>query len=146
MINLLSRITAPLRRHYGVGDVLFRQLTGFLIVGLFSSAAYAGTHDGLIYGLGVDPVIATIPAFIFALIISYTGNSWLSFSAPMTPEILLRFTAVTLLGLGIGTFCVYVNEAHGWPHYVGTIMAVTIVPPCNFIGHKFWTFRERATA
>ena len=143
MISTLAEITAPMRRRYGISDILFRQITGFLFVGLFSSAAYAGMHDGLIYGFGVDPVLATVPAFLTGLVISYTGNSWLSFSAAMTPEILLRFTIVTLVGLCVGSLCVYVSENFGLPHYVGTILAVSVVPPCNFIGHKFWTYRER---
>ncbi len=119
---------------------LCRQLLTFGIVGFASSAGYALTQSALIEVMAWHPVMAALIAFCVGVVVSYTGNSLLTFKAPMSGRTLQRFVLVTGIGMMLNLALVAAVEALGWHYAIGILIVLCIVPIFNFLGHRFWTF------
>jgi putative flippase GtrA len=120
---------------------VLRRLGVFVAVGLISSIAYAATMALCIERFEWSILAAALAAFCTGTLVSYAGNSLLTFAQPMTPATFARFTVVVLLGLALNQAIAYSLDRLG-AHYLLIAMAVfLIVPVANFIGHSLFTYR-----
>jgi putative flippase GtrA len=121
---------------------ILRRLGLFLAVGLVSSGSYAVTLALCIERLEWSVLAAAFAAFCVGTLVSYGGNSLLTFAQPMTKATFMRFTAVVLVGMALNQTTAYVLDRLG-AHYLLIALAVfLIVPLVNFVGHSLFTYRE----
>jgi len=124
---------------------LLRQICSFAIIGLVSSAAYLGTMSLSVDVLRLSVAVAAFLAFCVGTMISYLGNTLLTFRATMTGVVLGRFLLVVLIGMVLNQIiALLLNSAS--VHYV--LIAATVfvvVPAFNFIGHTLFTYRVSRT-
>lgn len=124
-----------------LGDDRFRRPFRFVVVGLFSSLAYVGTMSVAVDGFRTSVVSGAIAAFIVGTAISYLGNSIWTFGAKVGRHNLMRFLAVTLVGLALNTFMAWGLNIVGLHHlFIGLVILIT-VPIFNFFGHTYWTYQ-----
>ncbi|HEV2602665.1 MAG TPA: GtrA family protein [Microvirga sp.] len=121
---------------------MLRRLGLFLAVGLVSSASYAATLTLGIERLGWSVLAAAFAAFCVGTVVSYGGNTLLTFAQPMTKATFVRFIAVVLVGMALNQVIAYALDRLG-AHYLLIALAVfLIVPLVNFVGHSLFTYRE----
>lgn len=90
----------------------------------------------------LDHVAASVVGFALGTFMSWLLNSLWTFSAPLHGRILLRFIAVTLVGLGLNVLIMAGAEAVGIDYRLGLFLVLVVVPVFNFCCHRLWTYRE----
>ena len=90
----------------------------------------------------LDHVAASVVGFALGTFASWLLNSLWTFSAPLRGRILLRFVAVTLVGLGLNVLIMAGVEAIGVDYRLGLFLVLVVVPVFNFCCHRLWTYRE----
>src|SRR5258706_3897749 len=117
------------------------QALRFLLVGLVASACYAGSTVALSdFGI-LDHVTSSVVGFVLGTFTSWLLNSLWTFSAQLHGRLLLRFVAVTLVGLGLNVLIMACVEAMGVDYRLGLFTVLTLVPIFNFCCHRWWTYR-----
>jgi putative flippase GtrA len=138
--GIAYRTFRPIWRAFGLGNALFHQLFVFGLVGGTSALGFIGMHDGLIYAARLDQVLAVVPAIALSFIISFWGHSRLTFAAPMTGPIFLRFCLTSAASLPVATGLSVLNKGIDWPPWSGTLMIVIVIPITTFLSHRFFTY------
>jgi putative flippase GtrA len=116
----------------------------FLVVGIVSSASYAATMGLVVDGLGKGVVIGAIAAFVVGTVVSYSGNTFWTFSASMSGRTFWRFIVVVTLGLLLNSAIAAVLD-HFKVHYLLiTLVILIIVPVFNYVCHALWTYADHA--
>jgi putative flippase GtrA len=116
----------------------------FLIVGIVSSASYAGTMKLAVDGLGESVVIGAFAAFAVGTLISYLGNTFWTFSAPMSGRTFSRFVVVVMLGLMLNLFIAVMLNYFEVHYLLITLVILVVVPVFNYICHALWTYADHA--
>lgn len=130
----------------GLPDLL-RQIVRFGLVGGLATLVHIGIFLGLADGLGFHPQAANLLAWFTAFIISFLGHfHWTFQDNPVgTPrratDALIRFLAVSLLGLGLnsGIVMVVVGILDA-PNAMAALLMATLVPALLFAINRFWAF------
>lgn len=142
MINVIRK------RMFGVLRIesqTSRRLLSFIGVGVGSSACYLATLSILTDMLSYSVFVSAFFAFCVGTLVSYLGNTFLTFRAAASGSSFMKFLAVVLLGLGFNQVIAYGLGKMG-VHYVFIALAVFIVVPAvNFIGHSVFTYREKGS-
>ncbi|MFT3741753.1 MAG: GtrA family protein [Gammaproteobacteria bacterium] len=114
------------------------------LVGIVGTLIYLAILFSLVEFLHWDPVVSTVIAFIVNVIFNYILNYlWVFESTRKVSDTLLRFSAVSLIGLIMNTGIMYsVVHILVWPYYWGVIFSTIVTPLTNFLLHHFWTFRR----
>jgi len=123
---------------------MLKPLLRFAVSGGLATATHVLVFVSLVEGFAVRPVLASIPAFLVALFVSYGMNYHWTFSASGLHRVLLpRFVVVALLGLALNLGITYsvVDVAHYWYGYA-LLLIVLLVPLSTFLLSKFWVFKE----
>jgi len=123
-----------------------RQARRFAVSGVLVTGVHVVIAAGLIGLAGASPEAANAMAFTAATLLSYAINTLWTFSRPLQGQALLRFIAVSLLGLALTVAIAALAEAHGLSYWLGIAGVVCAVPPVTFLLHKAWTYREPAPA
>lgn len=119
-----------------------QEISRFIVVGICSTIAY--TMISIVcFKWGCNPFQAGSIAFVGATLLSYYGNARSTFKARMNIKTLFRFFTVTMLGFVLSLLLIKWNTMMDHSHWTGIGMVVIIIPPLNFIGHRFWTFHAR---
>lgn len=118
-----------------------RELGGFLLSGICSSAVYALVLDRAVLWLDFGVVLATVLAFIISTSVSYLLNARLSFKGKAQDGSFSKFLAVTLVGFALNLLIMSLVLHAGGGHRIGIVLVLFVVPPINFLGHKLWSFR-----
>ena len=118
----------------------------FASVGLLATAIHVAIVYALVEAAGVEPVIASIPAFVAALVASYLLNREWTFRAGEEGIAgFFKYSLVALGGLLLNAAIMYVTvhviEAH---YLLGLAIVVAVVPAASFLLQRDWTFRRWA--
>ncbi len=124
-----------------------RHLTRFILTGLAASA----THYIVLYCcadmLQMDPVLATLPAFSLAFILSYGLNrNWTFASAERHRRAIPAYLALALLGLGNNALLmqIIVHELQR-SYTLGFLAGLLTTPILSYLGSRYLIFRPATT-
>lgn len=115
----------------------------YVVVGLLGTLTH---YCGLAFFVEIahlDPVISSIIAFIFTLLLSYFLNHYWTFQSNLWhSQTLPKYILVSIMGLLINIAIMYLT-AHllRWDYQIGFAFAVIVVPISNFLLNKYWSFR-----
>jgi putative flippase GtrA len=121
-----------------------------LVAYVFSGGVTAVAHYALLIGLvelgGVDPVPATLAGFVLGAVVSYTLNRWLTFDATHShAQATWRFALIALGGFVLTGILMHLFVARaGLPYLPMQLVTTGIVMVFSFLGHKFFSFADRA--
>ncbi len=122
-----------------------RQFVKFVLVGGLSTLINFAIYAVLVLN-HVDYLLAATVAFIVATLNSYTWNRrWTFRAGPHRHERLVKFTVVQLVGLAINLLILtFLIEHVGLQDHklIAQLIANAFVIISNYLGNKFWTFRE----
>jgi putative flippase GtrA len=118
----------------------------FAITGVTATLTHVLIFVALVELLATAPVIANVPAFFGALLVSYGLNYHWTFGSSGEHGVMLpRYVVVALIGLGlnIGITFLVVNVGGYWYGYA-LAAVVIIVPLFTFLVSKGWVFNSAA--
>lgn len=116
----------------------------FGFVGLSATVIHIGMLFFLVEQWGMGPVLASIPAFLTALVISFLINHHWTFVVKGTyGRYFFRYVAVSVVGLILNIAIMYgtVSLLHQ-SYVVGLGMVVILVPLASFFLQRNWTFSD----
>jgi putative flippase GtrA len=118
------------------------RLLSFGGVGLGSSLGYFLAMSVCVDVIFLPVVVAAFVAFCVGTLISYIGNTFLTFRASHNLSTFARFLVVVFAGLLVNQAIAYSLDRAG-VHYTWISLVVFIVVPLvNFIGHSLFTYRR----
>lgn len=118
------------------------QMVKFGFVGLSATAIHAAMLLFLVEKWGVGPVLASVPAFLTALVTSFLINHHWTFMAQGTyGRYFSRYAAVSVAGLilNIGIMYGIVSLMHQ-SYIAGLGVVILVVPAVSFVFQRCWTF------
>ncbi len=118
----------------------------FAVVGCLATGLHVGIFLFCVRTLNLGPTLATTPAFLGAMTLSYTLNhSWTFGARGRHCYFFLRYLLVALLGVTLNlTIMFVVTRWLGKSYYLGLALVVLLVPLFNFLGNRYWGFRRPA--
>ncbi|OGT01257.1 MAG: hypothetical protein A2Z65_01200 [Gallionellales bacterium RIFCSPLOWO2_02_58_13] len=118
------------------------QMVKFGLVGLSATAIHASVLFFLVEKLGVGPVLASIPAFLTALVISFLINHHWTFVVKRGyGRYFSRYAAVSVAGLILNIAIMYGTVLLMHQSYiVGLGVVIILVPLISFLLQRYWTF------
>lgn len=125
--------------------IMLMQMAKFGLVGLTATATHIAILLLLVEKLGVGPVLASVPAFLTALVISFLVNHhWTFVAQGAYHRYFSRYAAVSAAGLILNTAIMYgtVSLMHK-PYIVGLGAVIILVPLFSFLLQRNWTFGGR---
>jgi putative flippase GtrA len=121
-----------------------RSLVRFGLTGILATTTHIIVFVGLIEWTGIRPVFATVPAFLFALLVSYLLNYQWTFAASGPHQAMLpKYALVSVTGLAVNLLITYVvvdmlSAAYLW----ALLLAIVTVPLLTFLLSKLWVFKS----
>ncbi|PTM42066.1 GtrA family protein [Bosea sp. 124] len=124
----------------------FRQLATYVFAGGLTAVAHYGVLIGLVELGHVDPVPATLAGFVVGAVVSYTLNRWLTFEATHShAQATWRFALIAAGGFVLTGILMHLFVARaGLPYLPMQLVTTGIVMVFSFLGHKFFSFADRA--
>lgn len=124
----------------------FRQLATYVFAGGLTAVAHYGVLIGLVELGHVDPVPATLAGFVVGAVVSYTLNRWLTFEATHShAQATWRFALIAAGGFVLTGILMHLFVARaGLPYLPMQFVTTGIVMVFSFLGHKFFSFADRA--
>lgn len=120
-----------------------RQFVSFCVFGTVGTLAH---YIVLVLGveLGGGPVVSSTLGFMVGALVNYVLSYYCIFrSYRAHPYTMTKFFTVAIFGLGLNTLvlssAVYALKLH---YLAGQVLATGIVVIWNFVGNRWWTFRE----
>lgn len=125
-------------------SALHRSIISFGIIGVLATATHIAVFAALVEVGRVAPVVASIPAFLAALLLSYFANHYWTFGARGAHATHMpRYIVVSVLGLCLNTAITYgVVDVLGWWYGVALAAVVLIVPAVTFLLNRNWTYAK----
>lgn len=116
----------------------------FGVVGVIATVVHVTVGMGLHHGAGASPLWANGVAFCVAVVVSFLGQTRLTFpESTADSAAFLRFFAVALFGFGLNQLIVWlVTEPFGGPYWVGLAIVVASVPVVTFTALRYWALRH----
>lgn len=137
----------PSLKELSLGMSLSKRLFRFAGVGALSSLVYVLAVALYVELLGIEPGWASALAYVTAIPVSFFGHRKVTFrsDASLLPE-LLRFLLIhaTNIAISVGGMAWAVNWL-GASYWVGSLIAVVLVPLSTFIIMDLWVFSRRGT-
>jgi putative flippase GtrA len=132
----------PLRRYPRQS----RQLLAYVLAGGITAVAHYGVLVGLVELAHVDPVPATLAGFVVGAVVSYTLNRWMTFDATHSHgQATWRFGLIAAGGFALTGVLMHLFVAEaGLPYLPMQLVTTGIVMVFSFLGHKFFSFADRA--
>jgi len=125
---------------------LLHRFGRFAVVGALATATHAAVFTAVIELAHVEPVLATVLAFVVAMLTGFALNRRWTFAVrDAAAQRLWRYALAALAGLALNALIMYcvVHMLHASP-YLGLAAAIIVVPPVSFALNHFWVFREPA--
>jgi putative flippase GtrA len=121
-----------------------RQISRFGFVGVLATAVHVTVGLGLHEGAGMAPLWANLIAFCCALMVSFFGQTRLTFpDATADGGAFVRFTVVAVSGLTLNQIIVWlVTSLLAGPYWLALVIIVFTVPAFTFVLLKFWALRH----
>lgn len=122
---------------------LARQAGRFAGVGFIAALGHYGTLIGLVEGVGVRPVPATLAGFVVGGIVSYVLNRRHTFASERPHhEATWRFVLVAAVGFVLTGLLMHLCvDRLGAPYIPAQLVITGVVLVWTFIANKLWTFR-----
>ena len=122
---------------------LVRSFLRFALVGATATAVHAAVFALLVETTPIDPVAATVVAFVVAFACGFVLNRRWTFDSRADPMAQLpRYLAAQLAGLGLSAaIMAYAVHARDWSPYVGLALSIVMVPPVTYPLARWWVFR-----
>lgn len=100
----------------------------------------------LVQTIRVSPVTASTCGFVAGALINYILNYHITFrSAKRHAEALLKFYSVAIFGVTLNGLLMYIEtKAYAMHYLLAQVIATALVLISNFLGNRFWTFKEKA--
>jgi len=123
-----------------------RQLLAYVLAGGITAVAHYGVLVGLVELARIDPVPATLAGFVLGAVVSYGLNRWLTFEATHShAQATWRFALIALGGFALTGVLMHLFVARaGLPYLPMQFVTTGIVMVFSFLGHKFFSFADRA--
>ncbi|MDB5642056.1 MAG: polysaccharide synthesis protein GtrA [Hyphomicrobiales bacterium] len=121
---------------------LTRQMSAFVLVGLFAVVAHYGALVTLVELFGWSPVKATLVGYLFGGVTSYLLNRRHTFISDRAhSEAVWRFALVAGVGFLMtwALMLLFVNKL-GAPYLPAQLVTTGLVQFWSFLGNKLWTF------
>jgi len=121
-----------------------RQISRFGFVGVVATLVHVSIGLGLHEGAQMRPLWANLIAFCCALMVSFLGQTRLTFpDATADGGAFARFTVVAVSGLCLNQIIVWlVTSVFGGPYWLALIIIIGTVPGVTFLLLKFWALRR----
>lgn len=117
----------------------------YAVVGGIGTLLHFGLLIAFVEWLGWPPVVSSVIGFLIVLAVSYALNKSWTFrqrDEPVRFGQVLKYTAVSVLGLLLNAAVMYIAvDLLHWHYVAGQCAVVAIVPVSNFILNRWWTFR-----
>lgn len=112
------------------------------VVGSFGMLIHSSILIALVEIFYITPVLASIPGFIAALIISHFINHiWTFQYKEKLRKTFVKYTAVSLFGLMLNLVLMHLTvNVLGWPYLYGLLIVIILVSINNYFLNKLWTF------
>ena len=126
---------------------MVRESIGYILVGIVATIVYLIIFVGQVQFFLIDPVIASVSAYIPVLISSYYLNYSLVFrSRQHHKKTFPKYLAVVILGFCINTLCIFITiNLLNWFYIYGQIIAFILIATSNFLLNFFWAFEIKPT-
>lgn len=123
-----------------------RQLAAYGLSGIAAAVAHYGLLIGLVELGAIAPVPATLAGFVAGGIVSYACNRWLTFEATRShAEAGWRFALIAAGGFVLTGILMHLFVTRlGLPYLPMQLVTTGIVMAFSFLGHKFFSFADRA--
>jgi putative flippase GtrA len=120
----------------------------FGIVGVAATLIHVAIFSMLVELFRIAPVLASVPAFLIAMLVSYRVNHSWTYGARGSHGVYLpRYAVISTLGLGLNMVIIYliVNILGYW---YGTALAlvVTVVPAATYLLNRHWSFEKASSS
>jgi putative flippase GtrA len=132
----------PLRRY----PRQTRQLLAYVFAGGLTAVAHYGVLVGLVELARVDPVPATLAGFVVGAVVSYALNRWMTFEATRShAQASWRFGLIAVGGFGLTWMLMHLFVTRlSLPYLPMQFVTTGFVMVFSFLGHKFFSFADRA--
>ncbi|MDP3603072.1 MAG: GtrA family protein [Bosea sp. (in: a-proteobacteria)] len=123
-----------------------RQLMAYVLAGGLTAVAHYGVLIGLVELAQVDPVPATLAGFVVGAVVSYVLNRWMTFEATRShAQATWRFGLIAVGGFGLTWVLMHLFVTRlGLPYLPMQFVTTGFVMVFSFLGHKFFSFADRA--
>lgn len=120
---------------------LVREINAFALVGVAATLVHVGSGMALTEGLHLRPLPANALAFSLALVVSYLGQTLVTFRVQaVRPRAMLRYAATACAVFAANQAIVAaVVYGLGWSYLAALIVVVGLVSPLSFIVTKRWS-------
>ncbi len=121
-----------------------RQFIRFACVGACGTAVHYALLVVLVEVLGMQPVVATTAGFAAGAGINYVLNRLVTFRSRTSHAAAVpKFMAIALSGAVANALLMWLlsTQLH-WHYLLAQLLATGIVLCWNFIGNRYWTFRD----
>ncbi len=127
-----------------LGSFPLQKVVKFSAVGVGATAVHAGVFIVLADFLGLDPVPATVMAFVVAFLFSYFINhSWTFGLAGKHGRYITRYGVVAVTGVGLNASLMYLStHILGWNRHLGLLVVLTAVALFSLLTNFLWSFRN----
>jgi putative flippase GtrA len=112
------------------------------VVGSFGMLIHSGILILLVESFYITPVLASIPAFTIALVISHFANHiWTFQKREKLRKTFVKYATVSLLGLILNLILMHLTvNILGWSYLYGLFIVIILVSMNNYFFNKLWTF------
>lgn len=120
----------------------FSRILRFGFAGILATILYFILVGAIVSGLGIDPVVASVYAYLISLVFSYLMQSRFTFRVREdTFGQRLRFVITSLCGLAIsfGAMSFFVNVLE-LPYAAGAAAVCVLIPVTNYFVFQRWVF------
>jgi putative flippase GtrA len=123
-----------------------RQFAAYVLAGGITAVAHYATLIGLVELANIDPVPATLAGFVLGALVSYALNRWMTFDATRShAQAGWRFALIAAGGFVLTGILMHLFVARaGLPYLPMQVVTTAIVMVFSFLGHKFFSFADRA--
>ena len=123
--------------------LMIQRIFRYGLVRIFGVIAYFSILAFLIEIMKQDPVMSSVVAFVFTVVIAYLlSHTWVFQSSRNHSSAIPRFFVVTLVVFFLNTGIMYLTvDILGWWYVWGQLSAMVVVPPTNFLLNVYWSFR-----
>ena len=122
--------------------MLARQFIRYLLVGGLGTVAHLLILSICVEWLGQSATFGSVLGFIAALCASYALNHrWVFESHHAHLSSMWRYLLISLIGLMLNTgMMVLLVHYLQWWYFKAQLSIIWVVPICNFLLNRFWTF------
>lgn len=120
------------------------KLGRFGLVGAISTLLYLGVSELGVRWFGIPALAANTLAIFASGAWGYVGHYYLTFRADTAHGAgVARFMVLFVLGYGVSSAIVFLNQRIGLPPEIGAATASVVLPVMNFFLMQLWVFAGR---